>query len=108
MSDANISALSAMGTAQEVSANNIANVNTDGFKASSVTLESGPEGQGVRVGAINESTNSGPIVDNVELSNTDLGTEMVDMMTTSRAFSANVAAVRASEEMTGHLLNMIA
>ncbi|QJB57341.1 flagellar basal body rod C-terminal domain-containing protein [Pseudodesulfovibrio sp. zrk46] len=108
MSETNLSALSALGTAQAVSANNIANVNTDDFKASSVSLETGPDGWGVRVGAIQESTNAGPIVGDVELSNTDLGREMVDMITTSRAFSANVAAVRVSEEMTGHLLNMIA
>ena len=108
MSDTSISALSAMGTAQEVSANNIANVNTDGFKASSVVLESGPQGQGVRVGAIRESTTPGPMVNGVEGSNTDIASEMVGMITTGHAFSANVAAVRASEEMTGHLLNMIA
>lgn len=108
MSESNVSALSALGTTQQVSANNIANVNTDGFKASTVSLETGPMDQGVRVGAIQETTNPGPAVGDVELSNTDIGTEMVDMMTTSRAFSANVAAVRVSEEMTGHLLNMIA
>jgi len=108
MSETNLSALSALGTTQQVSANNIANVNTDGFKASTVGLETGPEGQGVRVGSIQETTNGGPIVGDVELSNTDLGTEMVGMMTTGHAFSANVAAVRTSEEMTGHLLNMIA
>jgi flagellar basal-body rod protein FlgC len=33
---------------------------------------------------------------------------MVDMITTSRAFEANTTFIRASEEMTGHLLNMIA
>lgn len=108
MSESNLSALSALGTAQAVSANNVANVNTDGFKASDVSLETGPDGQGVRVGSIQESTSAGPIFGEVERSNTDLGREMVDMMTTSRAFSANVAAVRVSEEMTGHLLNMIA
>lgn len=108
MSDTNLSALSAMGVAQQVSANNIANVNTDGFKASSVALETGPQDQGVRVGAIRESSNSGPVVGGVELSNTDIATEMVNMTVTGHAFSANVAAIRASEEMTGHLLNMIA
>lgn len=108
MSDVNLSALDSLGTAQQVSANNVANVNTDGFKASSVALESGPEGQGVRVSDISESSASDAMVDGVETSNTDLGTEMVDMMTTSRAFSANVAAIRVSEQMTGHLLNMIA
>jgi flagellar basal-body rod protein FlgC len=95
MSDANISALSALGTVQQVSANNVANVNTDGFAAGSVTLESGPGGQGVRVGDIREG------------GATDLATEMVTMMRTENAFSANTTAIRASEEMTGHLLNMI-
>ncbi len=95
MSDANISALSALGTVQQVSANNVANVNTDGFAAGSVTLESGPGGQGVRVGDIREG------------GATDLTTEMVTMMRTENAFSANTTAIRATEEMTGHLLNMI-
>nr|WP_321514535.1 flagellar basal body rod C-terminal domain-containing protein [uncultured Pseudodesulfovibrio sp.] len=108
MSDASISALSALGTVQEVSANNIANVSTEGFKASSVALETGPEGQGVQVAAIQQSTNAGPMIEGIEMSNTDIGTEMVDMIKTSHAFSANTAVVRASEEMTGHLLNMIA
>lgn len=108
MSDTNLSAISVLGTVQQVSANNLANVNTDGFKASSVLLETGPHDQGVRVGGIQESTNSGPIVGNTELSNTDIGAEMVDMITTGHAFSANITAIRASEEMTGHLLNMIA
>ena len=108
MSETNLSAMSAMGVAQQVSADNIANVNTDGFKASTVQFESGPEGQGVRVGAIRESSAPGPIVDGAEGSNTDIATEMVGMMRTGRAFSANVATVRASEEMTGHLLNMVA
>jgi flagellar basal-body rod protein FlgC len=44
----------------------------------------------------------------VETSNTDIGREMVDMITTSRAFEANTTFIRADEEMTGHLLNMIA
>lgn len=108
MSDSNLSALSALSTRQEVTANNIANISTDGFKASSVALETGPEGEGVRVGAIQESSTPGSLVGDVETSNTDLAGETVDMITSSRAFSANVVAIRASEEMTGHLLNMIA
>jgi flagellar basal-body rod protein FlgC len=108
MSDANISALTALSTVQQVSANNIANVNTDGFKASSVELASGPGGRGVEVASIRESSAPGSMVGGVETSNTDLGREMVDMITTSHAFSANTTFVRAQEEMTGHLLNMIA
>lgn len=108
MSDSNLSAMNSLGVAQQVSANNIANVNTDGFKASSVALESGPHDQGVRVAAIQESSTPGAVVNGVETSNTDIGNEMVDMIQTGHAFSANVASIRASEEMTGHLLNMIA
>ncbi len=108
MPDTNLSALSALGTAQQVSANNIANVNTDGFKASSVVLESGPEDQGVRVGAILQGTNAGATLDGVQASDTDIATEMVGMIRTRHALSANVAAIRVSEETTGHLLNMIA
>lgn len=59
MSDTNLSALSSLGTVQQVAANNVANVNTDGFKASSVVLQSGPEDQGVRVGAIHQSSTPG-------------------------------------------------
>lgn len=108
MSDVNISALTALSTVQEVTANNIANVNTDGFKASSVNLASGPGDQGVEVASITESTTPGAMVNGVETSNTDIGREMVDMITTGRAFEANTTFVRAAEEMTGHLLNMIA
>lgn len=107
MSDSNLSAMSSLGVAQEVTANNVANVNTDGFKASSVVFEAGPNDQGTFVAAINQSTNAGPMINGVQGSNTDLGTEMVDMMTTGGAFSANATFIRVSEEMTGHLLNMI-
>lgn len=108
MSEVNLSALDALGTTQAVSANNIANVNTDEFRASSVVLESGPGDQGVEVAAIHESTTPGAFINGVETSNVDIGREMVDMIQTSRAYSANTAFVRASEEMTGHLINMIA
>ncbi|WP_338670115.1 flagellar basal body rod protein FlgC [Pseudodesulfovibrio methanolicus] len=108
MSDANISALSALSTVQEVTANNIANMNTDGFKASAVSLESGPGDQGVDVASITESTTPGSMLHGVETSNTDIGRETVDMITTSRAFEANTTFIRADEEMTGHILNMIA
>ncbi|MBG0791689.1 MAG: flagellar basal body rod protein [Desulfovibrionaceae bacterium] len=108
MSDSNLSALDALSTVQAVSANNIANVNTDEFRSSSVVLESGPNDQGVEVAAIHESTVPGAVIDGVETSNTDLGREMVDMIRTGHAFSANTVFIRASEEMTGHLLNMVA
>lgn len=108
MSESNASALSALGKVQEVSANNVANMNTDGFKASSVALETGPGDNGVRVSAISQSTAPGPLAGEVELSNTDVGGEMTTMMTTETAFDANTVAFRVSEEMTGHIIDMLA
>lgn len=50
----NIQALRAVSVAQRVSANNVANMNTDGFLPSRVDFETGPEGEGVRVQRIVE------------------------------------------------------
>jgi flagellar basal-body rod protein FlgC len=58
------SALSSLDVVMQNSANNIANVNTDGFKASRVILESGPYDEGVRVGAIYRDMHPGPAVIN--------------------------------------------
>lgn len=45
----NIQALRAVSVSQQVLANNVANMNTDGFLPSRVDFETGPEGEGVRV-----------------------------------------------------------
>ena len=59
------SALSSLGVVMQVTANNIANVNTDGFKASRVVLMSGPyQDEGVQVGAIYRDMSPGPAVIN--------------------------------------------
>ncbi len=57
-----ISALDAMGTVMQATANNIANVNSRGYKSLRVDLESGPLDQGVRVGAIFRDMSPGPAV----------------------------------------------
>lgn len=117
------SALSAMSTAMAVSANNVANVNTDGYKAKDARLETGPQGQGVRVAdvvpdgsaggyrpvavsGLNEAGVYEPSVAMVETSNVDLARETVDMIETSRAFEANVVAVRTQDDMLGTLLDL--
>ena len=55
------SAISAAQTGLDVTANNIANVNTNGFKSSDAHLQTGPGGRGVNVGAISKDLRSGPI-----------------------------------------------
>ena len=58
------SALSALDVVMQTTANNIANMNTDGFKASRVVLMSGPQDEGVQVGALYRSMEPGPAIIN--------------------------------------------
>lgn len=144
------SALNTFSTGMAVTANNIANANTDRFRSTDVHYETGPEGQGVRVGDLRQNTQPGPLRqdaasaeytasrmaretrdaadtqntretqamqerrDNaaalaqkglVEGSNTDIAREMTDMMVTQRAFEANVASIRAHDNMLGVLID---
>lgn len=119
----NTQALGAIGISQQVTANNIANMNTNGFRSSRVDLETGPDGQGVRVQDIVENTRSGPLVPGgqyvredgierdeerlVEGSNTDLTTEAVQMIEDELAFTANAVAIRTQAEMTGTVIDMM-
>ncbi len=123
--DVSIQAMQAIDVSQRVAANNIANMNTDGFRASSVRLEDGPEGVGVRVSSIGENSDHGPMIPStrlemndsgqvealsqfVEGSNTDVGREMVNMLVNQNAYAANAAVVRAWDQTTGVLLDAIA
>ena len=55
------SALSSMDVMMQATANNIANINSDGYKSSKVSLMSGPyQDEGVRVGAIYRDMSPGP------------------------------------------------
>ncbi len=119
----NVQALQAISVSQQVAANNVANVNTNGFRSSRVEYETGPDGEGVRVQGITENTQAGPLVPTNETaengaefryeemfeegSNTDLATEMVKMIENEQAFAANAAAIHTGMNMTGVLINMM-
>ncbi len=105
--NANISAMDALGSAYQVTANNVANVNTDGFQASRANLESGPEGDGVRVSSITTDTTPGAMFEGRETSNVDTASEMVGMITTENAYAANAAVIHAGDQTTGYLLDML-
>jgi flagellar basal-body rod protein FlgG len=55
------SALKAATTSLDVTSNNLANLNTTGFRSSNAHLTDGPGGRGVEVGAIAESMSPGPV-----------------------------------------------
>ncbi len=107
------SALDAFSTAQAVTANNIANVNTDGFDPSRTVLEDRPDRGGTAVQDISAPEAQGPLVPGsgpgpdgfVEGSATDLVVETVALIENQRGFEANAVVVRTQDEMLGALLD---
>jgi flagellar hook protein FlgE len=96
----------------EVSANNVANVNTDGFKKSRtelVALETG----GV-IPVVRKDNSAGPTVVRdrgygltpVELSNVDLGEETVVQIIAQRGFEANLQTIKTADDLLGSLLDI--
>ena len=108
-----VSALRAFVTKLGVTGNNIANVNTDGFKKSRATLQEDQNG-GVRV-EISRDNSPGfryDVVENDEVveketSNVDLTEEIPDLMMSKRAYQANLKVLETQDEMLGSLLDTI-
>ena len=109
----NLAALKAFGTKMDVTANNIANVNSEGFKKSSAKLTEGANGDiQVDVERINTpgpsiTTTDGDQVTKKELSNVDLAEEMPEMIMTRHGYSANLEAVKAQDDMLGDILDIL-
>jgi len=108
-----LSALNAIQTKTQVTANNTANVNTDGFKKSRATLVEADAQGGVAIevqrvetpgSLVYESTEAGEVL--VEKSNVDISEELPTMMMDRRALQANVKAVQIQDEMLGSLLDI--
>jgi flagellar basal-body rod protein FlgC len=108
-----VSALKAFATKLGVTADNIANVNTEGFKKNRATLQEGQNGA-VRV-EISRDNSPGfryDVVENDEVveketSNVDLAEEIPDLMMTKRAYQANIKTLQSQDEMLGSLLDTI-
>lgn len=102
-------ALSVLGTSLDATAHNIANVSTEGYRPLRTDLADGPGGQGVQVADVRrEQDVSSPAAQSSPgVSGVDLTREMTGLITTSRAFEANAVMVRAAEETTGHLLDLV-
>jgi flagellar basal-body rod protein FlgC len=109
----NITALTALNKRLGVTADNIANVNTDGFKKSRASFSEGPSGD-VRV-TINQVDTPGPPNPDVdvdplaatELSNVDLTEEIPQMIPTQRSYDANLRAIKTQDEMIGTLVDIL-
>jgi flagellar basal-body rod protein FlgC len=111
--DASISGVNAFQKKLDVNANNIANLNTDGFKRSRALLSEGDNG-GVKVtidqvdqpGYPKETVIDGEVVE-TESSNVDLADELTEMIPTQVGYNANLKTIQTEDEMLGNLLDIL-
>ena len=108
-----ISALSAFQKKMDVTADNVANVNTDGFKKSRVNLQEGNNGgvtasvQQINTPGIIRETIRNDGLEDVESSNVDLAEELPGMIPTKAAYSANIKTIKTQDAMLGSLLDIL-
>ena len=111
--NSSVSALQAYKTQMDVSADNVANVNTDGFKKSKATLKEGHSGD-VQVDVKRVDTPGhryqdieNDRMDEKETSNVDLAEEFPQMMVTQHAYEANMKVLQTQDEMLGTTLDIL-
>jgi len=107
-----VGGLQAFTTKIETNANNVANLNTEGFKKDRVVL-SAQIPQGVRAGVekvdtpgafIAEQTDQG--MEMIEQSNVDLSEEFSDLMRAAHGCKANLKTLQAVDEMIQTVLDI--
>jgi flagellar hook protein FlgE len=107
-----LSGLAAFSKQIEVVAHNVANVNTDGFKKPKTEFVEIPNGGVLPV--VEKDDSSGPTVlrdtgsnqTMVELSNVDLGEEVVQQIVAQRSFEANLQTLRTGDALLGSILDI--
>jgi flagellar basal-body rod protein FlgC len=107
-----LSGLQAYSQKTQATANNVANLNTQGFKRDVVTLSSqAPQGVSASVNKdetpgpyVAEPTGSGTAM--VEQSNADLVQEMPDLIMEKNGFSANLKTLKTADQMLGTLIDI--
>jgi flagellar hook protein FlgE len=107
-----LSALGALGVQFSVAANNVANVNSNGFKKSRAHLQDNPPA-GVTVSISRLDTPGFPLptedgsLEPRESSNVSLEEETVDLLVTRRAYLGNVNTLKREEETIGTILDIL-
>jgi len=109
--NAAISGLQAASLKLRVSANNVANANTDGYQRQQVTTQAGTYGVEVKVEKVSkvESTNS--VQASGELrpdapSNVDVAEELLEMKAAQNLFEANLKTLNTNDNMLGRILDI--
>ena len=107
-----LSGLQAFTKKIENNANNVANMNTEGFKKNRVLLSEQPP-QGV-MATVEQVNLSGPVIAEltdqgstmIEQSNVDLGEELPEMMLNTHGYTANLKSLQAADQMMQSLLDI--
>ncbi len=108
-----LSALQGYKNSMGITANNIANVNTEGFKKSRAIMKEGANGN-VEVEANKVDTPGhryqeleGDQMVAKETSNVNLEEELPDLMVTQRTFEANLKVLQTQDKMLGTMLDIM-
>lgn len=99
MISSNVSSLMSNQTYMNNNANNIANVNSDGFVPRNTTISETQNGATKANTSMATSNGS-------EKSQTDLSKELTDQVTIEKVAQSNLQAIRAQDEMLGSLLDI--
>ncbi|MBI3014289.1 MAG: flagellar biosynthesis protein FlgC [Candidatus Tectomicrobia bacterium] len=107
-----LSAISAFGKKFNVSANNVANLNTNDFKRSRVTMAEQRPG-GVKAEVEKDNTPGAPVPEflgekGTELSNVELQDEVVDQIIAQRGIEANLKTVKTADQITKSVIDILA
>jgi flagellar hook protein FlgE len=94
----NISSIQAHQTMMNVNANNVANVNSDGFIPRDVKMSDSQSSVRANVRTADDTGS--------QKSQTDLAKEIPDQILASEATAVNVAAIKTQDEMLGSLLDI--
>jgi flagellar hook protein FlgE len=87
---------------QDVTANNIANVNTPGFEQRTAR-QTDVAPAGVRISNITRTPNPNP-----GMSGTDLAEQMVNMTVDKNTFTANAKVLKVQDKMIGEVIDLLA
>jgi flagellar basal-body rod protein FlgC len=118
-----VTALNAFGVGTQVTAHNLANVQTEGFKAGRTLYQDLPRYSGVAPQVFVGLGRDGPLIPSpglprdpktpawvpkgyTEGSNTDVATEMVNIIVTSRGYQANAKVIPTVDSMLGTVINL--
>ncbi|UCD31280.1 MAG: flagellar biosynthesis protein FlgC [Desulfobacterales bacterium] len=108
-----LSAIKAFGEKMGVTASNVANAQTEGFKKSRATLTEGSRND-VQV-EVTQINTPGPSIVEVhddgiaekEMSNVNLAEEIPETITAQRGLEVNLTVIKTQDEMLGSIIDMV-